>query len=169
MVQRTSMRNARHQPLMMPPLLPRSELMLGFGDEQTALQDAFAHHTWATLRLLDACLALDAEQLSTAVPGTYGSILDTLRHLVGSDSSYLAVVTGGRTPHRRERHGRAGLAGGDGGAGSPLGRVRGWRSDPDEILVGIAPTARRATRRWASASRRSSTTAAITAARCARP
>jgi len=61
------------------------------------LRDAFAHHTWATLRLLDACRALDAEQLSATVPGTYGSILDTLRHLVGSDSSYLAVVTGGRT------------------------------------------------------------------------
>ncbi|HVR32316.1 MAG TPA: DinB family protein, partial [Acidimicrobiia bacterium] len=34
-------------------------------------------------------------QLATPVPGTFGSIIDTLRHLVGADSSYL-FVTGGR-------------------------------------------------------------------------
>ena len=41
------------------------------------LPDAFGHHVWASLRLLDACLPLTPEQLSTPVPGTYGSILDT--------------------------------------------------------------------------------------------
>jgi uncharacterized damage-inducible protein DinB len=64
----------------------------------TLLGDAFAHHVWATLRLMDVCLALSPEQLGTAVPGTYGSILDTQRHLVGADSSYLFVTGGGRTP-----------------------------------------------------------------------
>lgn len=59
------------------------------------LADAFAHHTWATLRLLDACLALPPEQLGTTVPGTYGSILDTMRHLVGSDAAYLSVLSDG--------------------------------------------------------------------------
>lgn len=62
------------------------------------LADAFGHHVWASLRLLDACLPLTAEQLATPVPGTYGSILDTQRHLVGADASYLFVTTGGRTP-----------------------------------------------------------------------
>ncbi len=55
------------------------------------LSDAFAHHVWATLRLLDVCQELGPEQLETAVPGTYGSILDTMRHLVAADSSYLFV------------------------------------------------------------------------------
>ena len=45
------------------------------------LADAFAHHVWATQRLLDACIALDSDRLQTAVPGTYGSILKTQRHL----------------------------------------------------------------------------------------
>jgi len=58
------------------------------------LDDAFNHHVWATLRLLDACAALTPEQLQTTVPGTYGSILDTARHLVGSDNFYLFVMTG---------------------------------------------------------------------------
>ena len=60
------------------------------------LADAFAHHVWATLRLIDACLSLDPEQLGTVVPGTYGSIRETMRHLVGADGSYLFVLTGGR-------------------------------------------------------------------------
>lgn len=61
------------------------------------LGDAFAHHVWATLRLIDTCLALTPEQLETAVPGTYGSILDTVRHLVGADSWYLFRTSGERT------------------------------------------------------------------------
>jgi uncharacterized damage-inducible protein DinB len=64
----------------------------------TLLRDPFGHHVWATLRLLEACLALSPEQLETSVPGTYGSIIETMRHLVGADASYLFVLTGGRTP-----------------------------------------------------------------------
>jgi uncharacterized damage-inducible protein DinB len=59
------------------------------------LADAFGHHVWATLRVLDACAALDDAQLATTVPGTYGSIIDTLRHLVSADVFYLNVLRGG--------------------------------------------------------------------------
>jgi uncharacterized damage-inducible protein DinB len=71
---------------------------------RSLLEDAFGHHVWATLELLDACIALDPGQLETAVPGTYGSILDTTRHLVGSDSWYLFVMSGERTPGIDEDH-----------------------------------------------------------------
>jgi uncharacterized damage-inducible protein DinB len=54
------------------------------------LDDAFAHHIWATERVIEACTGLTPEQLKTPVPGTYGSIIDTLRHLVGADSWYLS-------------------------------------------------------------------------------
>jgi uncharacterized damage-inducible protein DinB len=60
------------------------------------LSDAFGHHVWATLHLIDTCLALSPEQLESGVPGTYGSILDTMRHVVGADASYLFVMSGGR-------------------------------------------------------------------------
>jgi len=63
---------------------------------RSILADAFGHHVWATLRLIDACLGLTEEQAATGVPGTYGSILDTMRHLVGADCSYLFALTGGR-------------------------------------------------------------------------
>ncbi len=55
----------------------------------TLLDDAFAHHIWATERLIDACATLTPEQLDTPAPGTYGSIIATFRHLVSSDGWYL--------------------------------------------------------------------------------
>lgn len=58
-------------------------------------RDAFEHHVWATLRVIDVCAELPREQLSTVAPGTYGSILDTLRHVVSADSAYLFALTGG--------------------------------------------------------------------------
>ncbi len=62
---------------------------------QPILSDAFAHHVWATIRVLDACATLDDEQLAIVVPGTYGSILDTIRHLVDGDVFYLNILRGG--------------------------------------------------------------------------
>ena len=62
------------------------------------LADAFAHHVWATQRLIDTCLALTPEQLDTFEPGTYGSIIETMRHVVGGDASYLSVLSDGRWP-----------------------------------------------------------------------
>ena len=62
------------------------------------MEDAFAHHVWATLRLIDVCIQLGPEQLQTAAPGTYGSILDTMRHLVGADAAYLFVMSRERLP-----------------------------------------------------------------------
>ena len=62
------------------------------------LADAFDHHIWATIQLIDACAALEPAQLELPVPGTFGPILDTMRHLVGADSGYLFALTGGRTP-----------------------------------------------------------------------
>lgn len=59
------------------------------------LQDAFGHHVWATLGLMEVCSEISPEQLETSVPGTYGSILDTMRHLVAGDASYLYAMTGG--------------------------------------------------------------------------
>lgn len=65
---------------------------------RSLLADPFEHHVWATLRLIDACLSLSPDQLGTSVPGTYGSVLDTMRHLVGADCSYLFALTGGGSP-----------------------------------------------------------------------
>lgn len=100
------------------------------------LEDAFGHHVWATLLLIDACSALRPEQLETAVPGTYGSILDTQRHLVGADASYLFVMSGGRGPQIDEDHMdlvelRATME----GHGAAWASLLGEDLDPDAVLV----------------------------------
>ena len=59
----------------------------------SVLGDAFAHHVWATLRLLDACLVLTREQMEGYVPGAYRPVLRTMRHLVGGDCFYLSMLT----------------------------------------------------------------------------
>ena len=61
------------------------------------MRDAFAHHTWATKRLVEACRELTPEKLTTEVRGTYGSVLETLRHIVADDWFYLGVLCG-RSP-----------------------------------------------------------------------
>jgi uncharacterized damage-inducible protein DinB len=60
------------------------------------MEAAFAHHVWATTRVIDACLGLSVEELETSVPGTRGPMLETLRHLVLSDAFDLFVLTGDR-------------------------------------------------------------------------
>ena len=100
------------------------------------MRDAIAHHVWATLRLIDACLPLSEEQLATAVPGTYGSIIDTVRHLVGGDSGYLFVVGGGRTqPIEEEGMGLAELRSVMEANGAAWSTVLDGELDPDAILV----------------------------------
>jgi uncharacterized damage-inducible protein DinB len=54
------------------------------------LDDAFQHNTWATIRIIDACADLTPDQLEATVVGGRGSIIETLRHIVGSDSWYLS-------------------------------------------------------------------------------
>jgi len=102
----------------------------------SVLADAFAHHVWPTIRLIDACSVLSDEQLASSVTGIYGPILDTMRHLVGGDRSYLWVITRGDVPEVDEE--ALDLA--------AMRRVMtengpAWRSiatsdfDPDEVVV----------------------------------
>jgi uncharacterized damage-inducible protein DinB len=43
-----------------------------------ALIELVRHKTWVTLRLIEHCRALDDEHLDASIPGTYGTIRDTL-------------------------------------------------------------------------------------------
>ena len=60
----------------------------------------FQHHQWATVRLLEHCQALGSETLDGVVPGTYGSVIATLRHISAADERYLHLLEG--TPRRPE-------------------------------------------------------------------
>jgi uncharacterized damage-inducible protein DinB len=85
--------------------------------------------------LLDVCQELGPEQLETAVPGTYGSILDTMRHLVAADSSYLFVTTRGRTqPINEEGVALPALRAEFEGHGDAWASLLAKGPDPDEVL-----------------------------------
>jgi uncharacterized damage-inducible protein DinB len=56
----------------------------------------YRHKTWATLRLIEYCQGLDDDRLDATIPGTFGSIRDTLRHLVDSEEGYFFRLTAER-------------------------------------------------------------------------
>jgi GNAT superfamily N-acetyltransferase/uncharacterized damage-inducible protein DinB len=56
--------------------------------------DLARHNAWATAQLLASCRGLDEPTLNATVPGTYGTIIETLRHTVASESSYVYRLTG---------------------------------------------------------------------------
>lgn len=60
------------------------------------------HHGWATLTLLDRCMALSPEQLQLTAPGTFGSIHATLSHLVLADGRYQRRIAGDEVGPRHQ-------------------------------------------------------------------
>ena len=52
------------------------------------------HDVWATDTLIKHCRQLTANQLQLSEPGTYGTVLRTLQHIVSSDEGYLSRLLG---------------------------------------------------------------------------
>jgi uncharacterized damage-inducible protein DinB len=107
---------------------------------RSLFEDAFAHHVWATIALIDACEALSPEQARHMVPGTRGPIVETLAHIVDADAWDLAVIEGANLADIRD-------------AGLDLGALRAamerngarWLSflsgspDPDAMVTEVDP------------------------------
>jgi len=60
----------------------------------TLSEGIFEQNAWANDKLIEACLGLTEEQLDLEAPGTYGSVRDTLKHLVGAQGRYIGRLTG---------------------------------------------------------------------------
>jgi uncharacterized damage-inducible protein DinB len=65
-------------------------------------RDALLFHKWANLELLDQCAKLSDSQLQLTAPGTYGTIADTLMHLLRAEQGYIRRLTGVK-PVRSEK------------------------------------------------------------------
>jgi uncharacterized damage-inducible protein DinB len=52
----------------------------------------FRHHLWANSRLLDVCEELEDIALDATATGTYGSVRDTLVHMLAAEERYLAAM-----------------------------------------------------------------------------
>jgi uncharacterized damage-inducible protein DinB len=57
------------------------------------LLELFRHKTWATLQLINYCRELSDEDLDATIPGVFGTIRETLQHLVDSEEGYFRIVT----------------------------------------------------------------------------
>jgi uncharacterized damage-inducible protein DinB len=66
------------------------------------LTTLFSHNLWANLRLLERCAALTSEQLDATISGAFGSIRDTLQHIVTSEQSYFYRISTGQPLRRSE-------------------------------------------------------------------
>jgi uncharacterized damage-inducible protein DinB len=66
------------------------------------LTTLFSHHLWANLCLLERCAGLTREQLDASIPGSYGSIEETWRHIVTSEQSYFSRISTGKRYERPE-------------------------------------------------------------------
>ena len=74
------------------------------------LTTLFSHNLWANLHLLERCAALTSEQLDATISGTFGSIRDTLQHIVTSEQSYFHRISTGQPLRRSEDAPRLTLA-----------------------------------------------------------
>lgn len=68
------------------------------------LHDLARHNVWATVQVLEFCQGLDEPTLHTTAPGTFGTIIETLRHMIDAEASYLFRLTGAWSayPWRRD-------------------------------------------------------------------
>ncbi len=60
----------------------------------TGLADFFQYNLWANLRLLDACIHLSDAQLDATTKGTFGSVRETLMHMLAAEEGYARTLTG---------------------------------------------------------------------------
>lgn len=55
----------------------------------TRLLDFFKYNLWANQCILDACASLTDAQLDATTPGVYGSVRETLMHMLSSEEGYV--------------------------------------------------------------------------------
>jgi uncharacterized damage-inducible protein DinB len=73
--------------------ISEAEKILPGGKMSEALAEFYKHNLWANLRLIDFCAALNDEQLDATTPGTFGSVRNTLLHIIANEEHYIGLLT----------------------------------------------------------------------------
>ena len=66
------------------------------------LTTLFSHNLWANVGILEQCADLSSEQLDATISGAFGSIRDTLQHIVTSEQGYFYRIRTGQPLQRPE-------------------------------------------------------------------
>jgi len=61
---------------------------------EPTLVEFIRYNTWANLQVLATCASLSEDQLAAPVPGAYGSVRDTFRHMLRAEADYIGRITG---------------------------------------------------------------------------
>jgi uncharacterized damage-inducible protein DinB len=73
------------------------------------LHDPIEHNTWANAQVITFCQGLDEPTLHATVPGAFGTIIETLRHTLDSEMSYLFRLIGAESAYPWQRGEAVGL------------------------------------------------------------
>jgi uncharacterized damage-inducible protein DinB len=63
---------------------------------ETTMAEFIRYNNWANQQVLEACQKLTEDQLAATMPGAYGSIRDTLEHIIEGEAFYVGLLTGNR-------------------------------------------------------------------------
>jgi len=77
---------------------------------ETTLLELIRYNNWANAQILTACQKLSAEHLSASAPGAYGTIRDTLEHIIWAEADYVGRMTGNRPQPSFKREDQPALA-----------------------------------------------------------
>jgi uncharacterized damage-inducible protein DinB len=77
---------------------------------EITLAEFIRYNNWANQQVLEACQKLNEDQLAATMPGAYGTIRDTLKHILEGEAFYVKVLTGHRPQPPFEWQARPDLA-----------------------------------------------------------
>ena len=61
---------------------------------ETTLVEFIRYNQWANKQVLSACAGLSESQLDTVLAGTYGSVRETIHHMLRAEADYINRITG---------------------------------------------------------------------------
>jgi uncharacterized damage-inducible protein DinB len=61
---------------------------------ELTIPEFIRYNNWANQKVLQACQSLSEDQLALSIPGAYGTIRDTLEHIIRGEMQYLEILSG---------------------------------------------------------------------------
>ncbi len=77
---------------------------------ESTLAELIRYNNWANQQVFEACQKLSDDQLASTLPGSYGTIRDTLQHIIEGEEFYVQLLTGHRPQPPFSWDARPGLA-----------------------------------------------------------
>jgi uncharacterized damage-inducible protein DinB len=61
---------------------------------ESTFMEFILYNNWANQQVLQACQDMSEDQLAAMIPGAYGTIRETLEHIIRAEAHYLKILTG---------------------------------------------------------------------------